>query len=140
MVNYFFNHPYKIEPRFRTLRKEFSLGNGRIDIIGRDKDAVVSLIEIKTRDSEICSGKRQVKNYQSMLIDFLGLIGVEQKIRGIVITPTRVEDVGIKKSKIIQPRFRLPLDIPTTREIFGLKDSFWEKSLHLLNKKRWKLG
>ena len=121
LVNYFYTKPYKIERRFRTLQKEFSLGHGRIDIIGKDRDDNICLVEVKTRDSEISLGKRQIRKYQSQLADFLSLIGVKTVIRGIVVTPTKVIDVGTKKSFVPQPKIKIPLDIPTSREIFGLK-------------------
>lgn len=121
MVNYFHAHPYKIEPRFRSIQKEFSLGHGRIDIIGRDKDGTLCLVEVKTRDSELMLGRRQVAKYQSQLANFLGLIGFKTKIRAIVVTPTEVLDVGMKKSIDAYPKIKMPSDIPTSREIFGLK-------------------
>lgn len=121
IVNYFHMHPYKIESRFRSIQKEFSLGHGRIDLIGRDKDGTLCLVEVKTRDSELMQGKRQVAKYQSQLANFLGLIGVETKIRAIVVTPTEVVDVGMKKSTDAYPKIKMPSDIPTSREIFGLK-------------------
>ena len=121
MVNYFHLHPYKIEPRFRAIQKEFSLGHGRIDIIGRDKDGTLCLVEVKTRDSELIRGKRQVAKYQSQLANFLGLIGFKTKIRAIVVTPTEIVDVGTKKSTDGYSKIKMPSDIPTSREIFGLK-------------------
>jgi RecB family endonuclease NucS len=121
LVNYFSTNPYKIEPRFRTLQKEFSLGHGRIDIIGKDRNGNICLVEVKTRDSEIPLGKRQLRKYQSKLANFLRLIHVETVIRGIVVTPTKVIDVETIKSFVPQPRIKVPLDIPTSREIFGLK-------------------
>ena len=121
LVNFFCREPDKIEPRFRVLHKEFSLGKGRIDIIGRDKDGNFCVVEVKTRDSEIHSGKRQTRKYQLQLAKLLSSIGVERTIRGIVVTPTKVIDVGIAKSFVPQPKIKMPLDIPTSREIFGLR-------------------
>jgi len=86
-----------MERRFRVLQKEFSLGRGRIDIIGRDKDGNVCIVEVKTHHSEISSGEKQLRNYQSQLARFLSLIGVEKAIRGIVVTPTKVVDVRTMK-------------------------------------------
>ncbi|NIW50876.1 MAG: DUF91 domain-containing protein [Candidatus Korarchaeota archaeon] len=123
LVNFFCREPDKIEPRFRVLQKEFSLGRGRIDIIGRDKDGNICLVEIKTHDSEIPSGKKQIRNYQSQLAKFLSLIDLEKKIRGIVVTPTKVIDVATIKSFVPQPKIKVPLNIPTSREIFGLKSN-----------------
>ena len=121
LVNYFYTKPYKLERHFRPLQKEFSLGHGRLDIIGKDKDGCVCLVEVKTRDSDIPSGKRQIRGYQSQLANFLGLIGFQTEIRAIVATPNKVVDVGRKKSFVPQPKTKMSLDIPTSREIFGLR-------------------
>jgi len=121
LVNSFCMNPDKIKQRFRVLQKEFSLGHGRIDIIGKDDDGTICLVEVKTLNREIPLGKRQIGKYQSQLANFLGLIGFETKIRGIVATPTKVINVGTKKSFVPQPKMKIPLDIPTSREIFGLR-------------------
>ena len=121
LVNHFYTKPYKIERRFRMLQKEFSLGHGRIDIVGKDREGNICLVEVKTRDSEIPLGKRQIRKYQAQLANFLSLVGVEMVIRGIVVTPTKVISVGTIKSFVPQPKIKVPLDIPTSREIFGLK-------------------
>lgn len=121
LVNYFCRKPYKIEPRFRVLQKEFSLGHGRIDVIGKDRGDNICLVEVKTHNLEIPSGEKQIRNYRSQLAKFLGLIGVEKAIRGIVVTPTKVVDVGTIKSFVPQPKIKVPPNIPTSREVFGLK-------------------
>jgi len=119
-VNYLYENPYMIERRFRPLFKEFPLGRGKVDIIGKDKDGVLCLVEVKTRDSERLKGERQVKSYQRQLLRFLSLAGVKLSIRGIVVTPKTVVDVGTKTSNPV-PQLRMPIDVPTSRELFGLK-------------------
>jgi len=101
------------------LQKEFSLGHGRIDLVGKDREGNICLAEVKTRDSEIPLGKRQIRKYQAQLANFLSLVGVEMVIRGIVVTPTKVISVGTIKSFVPQPKIKVPLDIPTSREIFA---------------------
>lgn len=129
LVNYLHSHPFKIEPGFRSRKKEFSFGRGRIDIVGLDRNGDICLVEVKTHDKEILLGKRQIAKYQSQLADFLGLIGVERLIRGIIVTPTKAIDVGPRKSFVAQPKVKIPLDAPTSREIFGLRSGTYEKEL-----------
>jgi len=118
-VTILYQSPSRIEPKFRSVFREFSLGHGRIDIIGRDTKGTLCLVEVKTRDSEIKQAKEQVKMYQRQLVKFLSLVGIQLPIRGIAISPNRKLDVGTRKSAPI-PIMARPTEIPTTREIYGL--------------------
>jgi RecB family endonuclease NucS len=120
LVNLLYGNPFKIEKYFQPLVKEFAFGHGRIDIIGRDRNAVLCLVEVKVHNSEIPQGKKQVMQYQTQLVHFLSLAGIKISIRGIVVTSEKIVDVGIKKATPVHA-VRIPTDIPTSREIFGFK-------------------
>jgi hypothetical protein len=120
LVSYLYTNPYSIERHFRPLFKEFSLGHGRIDIIGRDKDGVLCLVEVKAKDEERHQAKRQVRAYQKQLLKFLGLVGINLSIRVLVATPNHIIDVGTRESAP-QTLVTIPMEVPTSREIYGLK-------------------
>lgn len=127
LIDYFYANPWEIESHFIILKKEFGLGDGRIDIIGRDKHRTICLVEIKTRDSEIKQGTRQMKRYIFQLTRFLGLLGFRTKIRGLVITRNSFVDVGTKESLEYLRRSKTDLDIPTSRKVYGLKGNLKKK-------------
>jgi hypothetical protein len=120
-VNELYSNPDKIEKNFRVLFKEYSVGRGRIDIIGKDKNGNLCLVEVKMRNSEINSAKNQIRRYRSQLLRLLGIISVDLTIRAIIVTPFKVVDLGIKKVNTTHMMKELPRDIPTSREIFGLR-------------------
>lgn len=119
-VSKLYQQPSMIEQRFRPLFKEFALGRGRIDIIGRDRKGILCLVEVKMRKSEVLQGLRQVEKYQRQLMKFLSLASLEVSLRAMVVTPDKKFDVGIKKS-IPHMFLETPLEIPTTREVFGFQ-------------------
>ena len=121
LVRYLYSNTYKIERHLQPLLKEFSLGHGRIDIICRDINGTLCLIEVKVHDSELSLGERQVKTYQQQLLKFLSLIGIELSIRALVVTPNKVSDVGTKKSTPTLA-ISIPTEIPTSRELFGFRE------------------
>lgn len=121
-VDQLYSNPDKIEKNFRVLVKEYSVGRGRIDIIGKDKNGNLCLVEVKMRNSEINSAKNQIRRYRSQLLRLLWITSVDLAIRAIIVTPFEVVDLGIKKVDIAYMMKELPRDIPTSREIFGLRD------------------
>ena len=114
------NNPQKIEQGFRVFSTEFSLGHGRIDIVGRDRNRVLCLIEAKVHNGEIPKGERQIKQYREQLLKLLEYAGVQLPIRIFVVTPKRTVDLGVKMSFPIAPS-EVSSDIPLSHEIFGLK-------------------
>lgn len=120
-VNELYSNPSKIEPAFRSIFKEFSVGHGRIDLVGKDRNGNLCLVEVKLKDKEIPSARVQIRKYRSQLLQFLKLAGVELTIRAIVVTPAKVIDLGTRKSKMVATVGEIPIDFPTSREIFGLK-------------------
>jgi hypothetical protein len=115
----YFN-PNKIEKNFRVLFKEFSIGRGRIDIIGRDGNGNLCLVEVKMKNKEINSAKNQIRKYQYQLLDFLQIIGINLTIRAMIVTPFTVVDLGVRKRDTAYTIQKIPMNLPTSREIFGL--------------------
>ncbi len=122
-LNEVYANPDRIEKNFRVLLKEYSIGRGRIDIIGKDKTGNLCLVKVKMRDSEINSAKNQIRRYQSQLIRLLEMISVSLTIRAIIVTPFKVVDLGVKKVNNTCIMQEVPTDIPTSREIFGLRNA-----------------
>jgi RecB family endonuclease NucS len=120
-VNELYSNPGKIEKNFKVLFKEYSFGRGRIDIIGKDKNGNLCLVEVKMKNSEINSAKNQIRRYRSQLLRFLEIISVSLNIRAIIVTPFEVVDLGTKKVDTAYMMQELPRDIPTSQEIFGLR-------------------
>jgi len=60
LVNELYMNPNRIESKFRSLFKEFSIGHGRIDIIGKDTNGNLCLVEVKMKETEILSAKSQI--------------------------------------------------------------------------------
>ena len=118
-VNQLFYQPGRIEHHFRSILKEFSLGHGRIDLIGRDLNGVLCLVEVKTKDGELAFAQRQIQKYRNELIKFLAIAGIKLSIRALLVTPNKTIDIGVKTSK--PPLVSISTEIPTSREVFGLK-------------------
>jgi hypothetical protein len=114
------NNPQKIEHGFRVFSTEFSLGHGRIDIVGMDKNRVLCLVEAKVHNGEIPQGEKQIKQYREQMLKLLEYAGVSLSIRIFVVTLKRTVDLGVKTSVPIAPP-KVSSSIPLSREIFGLK-------------------
>ena len=122
LVNFYLSHPCEIEEGFRAISKEFGLGNGRIDIVGIDKERNLCLVEVKTRKTSI-RDELQVKHYRRIFLRLFRLLGINKTVRAIVIGPNQIKDLGKTKSINRMKHYNIkPVKgIPTSREIYGLK-------------------
>jgi len=122
LVNFYLSYSCEIEEGFRAVSKEFGIGNGKIDIVGIDRDRNLCLVEVKTRKASI-QDELQVKHYRSIFLNLFRLLGIDKTVRVIVIEPSRIKDLGKIKSIDRMNHYSVnpARGTPTSREIYGLK-------------------
>ena len=84
-------NPHIIEEGFKPTAREYSVEHGFIDILGKDCDDNLMILELKSRKIGV-SAVKQIKRYIEDLTyddnDCLKEMGVEKKkIRGILVAP-----------------------------------------------------
>ncbi|MDH7477767.1 MAG: MmcB family DNA repair protein [Candidatus Bathyarchaeota archaeon] len=120
MIDWYLGNPEKIEDGFKPIFKEFGVGNWkRVDILGIDKDKRLCIVEIKTGKDD--NYKKQVKKYRSALNKLFEALNLYVPIRIIIITPKGHVDLGPLHNFNPKLQIRIPENIPTSRELFGLK-------------------
>lgn len=97
LINFYFSNPWEIEEGFRPIFKEFSIGHGRVDIIGVDKDRNLCLVEVKTRRTFL-QDENQVRRYRSSFHNLFRILGLDTPVRAIVVAPEQIKDLGKSKS------------------------------------------
>lgn len=122
------NNPHMIEEGFKPTAREYSVEHGFIDILGKDKDNNLMILELKSRKAGV-SAVKQLKRY---LTDFedennkdLKEFDVEKtNIRGLLVAPSIQEDAKelIEEEKIefvaIEPPKELKKDKKVTLDFF----------------------
>lgn len=121
LLDYYFEHPEAIEKGFQPLFKEFGVGNGRVDIIGVDKNKNICLVEIKTSNKTWQDPQKQIAHYRSQLKKLLYHMRVNRSVRAIALTPSHRIDLGVSSVRHTGYRTKIPKGIPTAQEIYGLK-------------------
>jgi RecB family endonuclease NucS len=121
-------HPNMIEEGFKPTDREYSTEHGFIDILGKDKEGNLMVLELKCRKA----GTNAVKQIRRYLTDFenkdnsyLKTVGIEKKkVRGILVAPSIGEDAkelleeeGIE-FKSIEPPKELKSDKVVTLDAF----------------------
>lgn len=120
--------PHMIEEGFKPTYREYNVEHGFIDILGKDKDNNLMILELKCRKAGI-SAVKQLKRYMD---DFkepnnasLGKLDIEEKkIRGLLVAPKIDEDAkelieneGIEFVSMEPPK-ELKRDKKVTLDIF----------------------
>ena len=121
LVDFLFTHPEEIEKGFRSTFKEFSIGRGRVDIVGVDKDRNLCVVEVKTKAASL-EDELQVRHYRSGFISLFKMLCIDRAVRAIVVTPNQTKDLGKTRGfdRAYVPKI-IPNDLPTSRQLFGLK-------------------
>lgn len=81
----FYENPEVIEEGFRPIAQEKSISNGVIDILGKDKDDNLVILELKRRKASL-DAVSQLKRYVDTLKD------ETNNLRGILIAPSITEN------------------------------------------------
>jgi hypothetical protein len=121
LVDFLFTHPEEIEKGFRSAFMEFSIGRGRADIVGVDKDRNLCVVEVKTKAASL-EDELQVRHYRSDFISLFKMLRIDRAVRAIIVTPYQTKDLGKTRGfdRAYIPRI-IPDDLPTSRQLFGLK-------------------
>ncbi|MDI9615310.1 endonuclease NucS [Methanothermobacter sp.] len=97
-------HPHLIEPGFRPVAREYATSSGFIDILGKDENGSLMIIELKSRKAGV-SAVKQLRRYVDEFRD--DQVGV----RGILVAPSithdaleMLEDEGLEFREIEPPR------------------------------------
>lgn len=85
MGDLIFNNPDIIEEGFRPTSREYSVENGFIDILGKDKKGNLMILELKSRRAGT-NAVKQLERYVNKFMDHKRLV------RGILVAPSLTED------------------------------------------------
>lgn len=121
-------HPSMIETGFTPTAREYSTEHGFIDILGKDKEGNLMVLELKCRKAGINAVKqikRYLKDFEEGNNDYLKEIESEKKkIRGMLVAPDIGEDAkelleeeGIEFKAVEAPK-ELKNDKKVTLDIF----------------------
>ena len=96
MGDMIWDHPHMIEDGFKPTAREYSTEHGFIDILGKDSDGNLMILELKCRKAGV-SAVKQIRRY---LTDFentenkelKGHNSEKQKIRGLLVAPSIGDD------------------------------------------------
>ena len=88
--------PHMIEEGFTPTAREYSVEHGFIDILGKDNDNNIMILELKARKAGV-SAVKQLKRYlldfENTDNDYLKECGTEKKkIRGLLVAPSIMDD------------------------------------------------
>ncbi|MDL2246415.1 endonuclease NucS [Methanobrevibacter sp. OttesenSCG-928-K11] len=121
-------HPHMIEEGFKPTTREYSTEHGFIDILGKDKDNNLMVLELKCRKAGV-SAVKQLKRYLTDFEaenneDLKDTNATKKKIRGLLVAPSIGEDAKelIEEEQIefvaIDPPKELKSDKKVTLDIF----------------------
>ena len=105
MVDMAFESPELIEKGFRPTNREYSTENGFIDILGKDHDGNLMVLEFKSRRAGI-NAVKQLKRYLDCFIDH------KQFVRGVLVAPSVTDDAAdlLKKYKLEFKELEPPME------------------------------
>lgn len=84
MADLIFENPELIEEGFKPLSKEKSIKHGIVDVLGKDKEGNIVVLELKRRRADL-HAVSQLKRYVDALKEEYG------KVRGILVAPSLTE-------------------------------------------------
>lgn len=120
--------PHMIEEGFTPTTREYSVEHGFIDILGKDKDNNLMVLELKARKAGVTAVKqlrRYLQDLENTENDYLKECNAQKKkIRGLLVAPSIMDDAqelleeeGIEFVAIEPPR-ELKRDKKTTLDAF----------------------
>ena len=122
------DNPHIIEEGFKPTDREYSVEHGFIDILGKDKDNNLMILELKCRKAGVSAVKqlkRYLTDFEDEAQDELRNTGKEKtKIRGLLVAPSigedakeLIEEEGIEFVSVHPPK-ELKSDKKVTLDIF----------------------
>lgn len=118
MVDLAWEKPNLIEKGFRPTRREYQTDNGFIDLMGKDSDGHLMILEFKSRKAGI-NAVKQLKGYVDCFLDN------KKFVRGIIVAPSITDD-AMEELKKLQMEFiemNPPLDL--LKQKVSTLDSFF---------------
>ena len=120
--------PHMIEEGFTPTAREYSVEHGFIDILGKDSDNNLMILELKARKAGVTAVKqlkRYLQDFENTENDYLKECNAEKKkIRGLLVAPSIMDDAlelseeeGIEFVSIEPPR-ELKRDKKVTLDFF----------------------
>ena len=120
--------PHLIEEGFVPTTREYSVEHGFIDILGKDKDNNLMVLELKARKAGVSAVKqlrRYLQDLENTDNDYLKECNAQKKkIRGLLVAPSIMDDAqelideeGIEFVAVDPPR-ELKRDKKTTLDAF----------------------
>ncbi len=99
-------NPELIEKGFRPTSKEYKTAQGFVDIIGKDKDGKLVILELKSRKAGV-NAVKQLKRYIDCFIDH------QNFVRGILVSPSITDDAKelLKTNKMEHVQLTPPKDL-----------------------------
>ena len=121
-------NPHIIEEGFKPTTREYSVEHGFIDILGKDKDNNLMILELKSRKAgvnAIKQLKRYLDDFDESENDYLKECKAEKKkIRGLIVAPSideiakeMIEEEGIEFVSVEPPK-ELKRDKKVTLDFF----------------------
>ena len=113
-----FDKPTIIEEGFRPVNREYSTPNGFIDILGKDIEGNLVVLELKSRRAGI-NAVKQLKKYMDCFSDH------KEFVRGILVAPSITDDASelLEKYKLeyisMEPPREFGNDKNLTLDFFG---------------------
>ena len=128
MSDMIMENPHMIEEGFFPTTREYSVEHGFIDILGKDKDNNLMVLELKARKAGVTAVKqlrRYLQDLENTDNDYLKECNAQKKkIRGLLVAPSIMDDAqelieeeGIEFIAIEPPR-ELKRDKKTTLDAF----------------------
>ena len=120
--------PHMIEEGFTPAAREYSVEHGFIDILGKDSDNNLMILELKARKAGVTAVKqlrRYIQDMENTDNDYLKEVNAEKKkIRGLLVAPSIMDDAlelieeeGIEFVSVEPPR-ELKRDKKVTLDFF----------------------
>jgi len=82
-----FENPEIIEEGFRPVNREYMTSNGFIDVLGKDKEGNLVVLELKSRRAGI-NAVKQLKRYMDSFSDH------KEFVRGVLVAPSVTDDAS----------------------------------------------
>ena len=118
MGDLIWQQPELVEPGFRATNREYHTPQGYIDIIGKDREGNLTILELKSRKAGVQAVK-QLRRYLDCFSDH------KRYVRGILIAPSITDDAleMLEKQRIEFKAMEVPRELNDHKKV-TLKDYF----------------